>query len=410
VPIDVRSIAADELEAWVETMHVAFHSRRSAADEAEFRRDVRHQDLERTIAAFDGARMIGTYETFTAQLSLPGGECAPADAVTSVGVLPSHHRRGVLTRMITQDLHAARERGEVASILIAAEYPIYGRFGFGPATEEAAYRLKLDATRFTRAPAGSVDLVAPAQLRELAPRLFDAFRRDCPGQIDRRPYSWDTRLGLRRAPWRDADLVVGCAVYASPAGEPQGYVVYTVDGDWHQRVPQGKLEVDELVALSGDAYLALWRFCAEVDLLAEVSAGLRPLDEPLPRLLDNARAAFQQTLRSDFLWLRPLDIPRFLSGRHYATEQRLVVDVTDPIDLCNGRYLLDVGPTGATVKATTLSADLSLSVAALAALSLGGANARALATAGLIQAQPATLRSIERMFHWDRVPWCSTFF
>ena len=36
--------------------------------------------------------------------------------------------------MMSQDLAAAKERGDVVATLIAAEYPIYGRYGFGPAT------------------------------------------------------------------------------------------------------------------------------------------------------------------------------------------------------------------------------------------------------------------------------------
>ena len=36
--------------------------------------------------------------------------------------------------MIGRDLAASRDRGAVADVLIAAEYPIYGRFGYGPAT------------------------------------------------------------------------------------------------------------------------------------------------------------------------------------------------------------------------------------------------------------------------------------
>lgn len=36
--------------------------------------------------------------------------------------------------MMAHDLTAAKDRGDVVATLIAAEYPIYGRYGFGPAT------------------------------------------------------------------------------------------------------------------------------------------------------------------------------------------------------------------------------------------------------------------------------------
>src|SRR5438067_427183 len=105
---------------------------------------------------------------------------ARVDAVSAASVLPTHRRRGLLSRMLTTDLHAARERGEVASILLPAEYPIYGRFGFGPAVDRADYALDTAAAEFTRAAPGTVELVEPARLRELAPPIFDRFRRQRP--------------------------------------------------------------------------------------------------------------------------------------------------------------------------------------------------------------------------------------
>ncbi len=86
----------------------------------------------------------------------------PADAVTNVTVSPTHRRRGLLTRMMAQDLAGAKERGDVVATLIAAEYPIYGRYGFGPATWATEWtidvpRAGLDpAGRARRTAAGSI--------------------------------------------------------------------------------------------------------------------------------------------------------------------------------------------------------------------------------------------------------------
>ena len=44
--------------------------------------------------------------------------------------------------MLDQSLRAARERGDPLSILIAAEWPIYGRFGYAPAVLSADYVLR----------------------------------------------------------------------------------------------------------------------------------------------------------------------------------------------------------------------------------------------------------------------------
>lgn len=228
----VRPIRDEELEAWIETMYVAFHSSQAADEGAAYRRETRGQDYARTVAAFDDQRVVGTYESFTAELTLPGGGCVPANAVAAVTVLPSYHRRGLLTRMITTDLQQAQERGEVASILYPAEYPIYGRFGFGSAIDRAEYTLTISAAHFTRKASGSVELVEPKQLLELAPALFDRFRRTHPGQIDRRQFGWDVRLGARHSPWSGPGPATRCALYTNQHGDAEGYVLYTVNSEW----------------------------------------------------------------------------------------------------------------------------------------------------------------------------------
>jgi predicted acetyltransferase len=413
VTVEVRSIAAGELDAWVAAIHVAFHVDRSTAvaDEAAFRRDALQQDLSRTYAAVDGQHVAGTMFSFPAELALPGGTRLPADAITSATVLPTYRRRGLLTRMLTTDLRAAQDRGDAAAILVAAEFPIYSRFGFGPATEQATYTLRPAQAAFKHAATGRVDLVPAERLRDVAPPIFDQFRRGRPGQIDRSPIIWDTRLGLRQAPWSSSALPLRCATYTDLDGTVQGYLTYRVDGTWERRLPTGSLEITELVALTPDAYLGLWRYCCDVDLVRQVTAPMRSVDEPLGWLLHDARAAVEQTSRSDLLWLRPLDVPAALSARRYLSEARLVVEVADPLGLCDGRFAIEGGPDGATCHASDASADLSLGLPALGALILGGASPTLLAQAGAIEEQrPGALAVGERLFRWPLMPWCSTFF
>ena len=409
--LEVRQLRPEELSAWVANMHLVFHSSQAPDEEVAYRRDVRGMDYERSLAALDGPRVVGTYESFTAELTLPGGGCVPTDGISSVTVLPSYHRRGLLRRMITADLEAAKERGEVAAILLPAEYPIYGRFGFGQATETVTYTLSTHAARFTQAAPGQVDLVEPAKMADVAPPLFERFRRVYPGQIDRQAISWELRLGLRPFPWRPPGPTIRCALYTSPTGEPEGYVLYSVTNESHRHVPGSILEVRELIHLTPEAYLGLWRYCAEVDLIAQVKAGTRRTEEPIAWLLDNSRAALEQTERYDLLWLRPMDVERLLSARRYASPQQLVLEVADPLEISSGRFALEGGPDGATCQRTTASADITLSSTSLGAISLGGVSARMLADARLIEENtPGAVDKADALFRWPVPPWCSTFF
>ena len=407
----MRAIAPDELPTWLGVNSVAFHQNRPVDSAVAYHRERLGADTSRCLAAFDGQRMVGTYESFAADLTLPGGACVPANAVTAVAVLPTHHRRGALTGMLTHDLRAATERGEAASILLASEYPIYGRFGFGPATEAVAYRLETAHADFVDAAPGRVELVEPQQLREIAPAIFESVRRSYPGQISRRPFNWDTRLGLRATPWRPDDPPPRCAVYTSPNGQPEGYLTYDVHRESVNRNPGASLHVEELATSSPAAYLGLWRYAAEIDLLSEITVNMRLAAEPLAWLLTNPRRALQQTMRTDFLWVRPLDTARLLQTRSYAVEERVVLEVDDPLGISGGRFSLEAAPTGACCQTTSAAADLSLSMLALGAISLGGVSLQTLHAAGRIREErPGSLLRAERLFHWSTAPWCSTFF
>jgi len=409
--VRVRAIEEDELGDWVGASLTAFHGQHGAAEEVRLRREVLRQPTPRTLGAFDGTELVGTLHTFPTQLSVPGETVLQADAVTSASVLPTHRRRGILRQLLTCDLHAARARDEVASVLIAAEYPIYGRFGYGPATQHTTVTLAARAAFTNHQPLlGHVELVERQTMLELAPPLFDAFRRGCPGQISREAANWQLRLGIRPLPWL-ASPPTHFAVYRDEHGQAQGYLLYHVDGAWERRLPRATLQVDELIARTPAAYMGLWRYCSEVDLLSSVRAGLRRVDEPLPWLLDNPRADWRELERVDFLWLRLLDTPAALGARRYATEDELVLEVSDPLDVAGGRFLLHGSPHGATVHPTERSADLTLSMAALGALLLGGTSWHLLAAAGWLSEQrPGTLDRAQALFGAARAPWCSTFF
>src|SRR3954468_401565 len=91
-------------------------------------------ELDRSLGLFEDGQVLATSGIYTRTLTVPGA-LVPCAAVTWVTVAPTVRRRGVLTEMMRRqltDLHEA-EREPVAA-LWAAEYPIYGRFGYAPAT------------------------------------------------------------------------------------------------------------------------------------------------------------------------------------------------------------------------------------------------------------------------------------
>jgi predicted acetyltransferase len=165
------------------------------------------------------------------------------------------------------------------------------------------------------------------------------------------------------------------------------------------------------MALTPGATRGLWRFCCEMDLVSEVRATMRPIDDPIYWLLDDPRAAIRETRCTDYLWLLPLDVARLLGARRYSCENRLVLEVTDPRGLSGGRFALEGGPDGATCVPTSATAQLSMSMTALGTIALGGQPLHPLVEAGLIEEHsPGAAQRADLLFRWPLAPWCSTMF
>lgn len=403
----VRTIRDDEFVAWTAAVQSVFFESSPPGPAAEARRP--HTDLTRVWAAFDGDRIVGTLRSLAIELTVPGCARLAVDAVTAVTVRPTHRRRGILTRMIAADLEAAVDRDEALSILIASEYPIYGRFGYGPATEQVTWTLDSREATFRAPASGSVEQMEPAAARPIVADIFERHRRRQPGEITRRPIRWDVDLGLERPP--DLPPFKGwIAVHRDDAGEPDAYAVYTVDDAWEDRRPNATLTAVDLHALSAPAYAAIWRYLAEVDLIARVKAENRRATEPLPFLLVDGRAA-RQTLRADLLWTRLLDVERALAARTYEREGRVVIETVDPLGFASGRFALDAGDGRAACRRTTESADLTVGIDALGAAYLGGTSLRRLAHGGGIdEHRPGAIDLADGLLRTAAEPWCTTWF
>jgi predicted acetyltransferase len=188
--------------------------------------------------------------------------------------------------------------------------------------------------------------------------------------------------------------------------------MYRAEERWTKRRPDNVLHVDQLVALTPDAYAALWRFLAEVDLVTTIKAEQRPAQEALPWLLGDARAVTEPE-RGEGLWVRILDLPRALEARGYERSDRLVIEtvLTRPDgDVCE-RVELDATPDGTRAGPTTKAADLTISLGALGAAYLGGTPLRyASLASGADEHTPGALERGDALLRTLDPPWCSTFF
>lgn len=408
-PVDIES---DELGAWLAVLRTVFLQEPlddvSAA--AAHRRTVfRRQRVSATVDARD--RIVATFRSWDTTLSVPGGSVT-ADAISSVTVLPTHHRRGALTAMMTADLQGAVERGVPVAVLIASEATIYGRFGFGPSTRTAWWRVQVPAAALRPEVERhrDVELVTDAELRAVAPDVY-ARSRPC-GALDRWDDAfWDVELGLQAAPGRPY-TPHRAVVVRDGDGVVQGYARYRTKDDWANRLPNATVTVQDLHAADSQAYAALWDHLLGLDLVATVEAWGRPVDEPLPWLLTDPRRAAQVEV-NDFVWSRLLDVPAALSARRYPGRAGSVAfEVLDAQGWAAGTYRLDVGTDGVgTCVAADVAPEVSVDVAALSAAWLGDGHLPAAVLAGQVSEHaPGAVDRFAMMLRTPRAPWSCDWF
>jgi predicted acetyltransferase len=410
--LTLRRVDLDDetaLDAWLSQTALVFTS---PVEHSSVRREAMLPRLRghRLSGMYDGDRVVGTYRSWDWQLTLPGGATTTALAVSSVTVRPTHRRRGVLTRMIVPDLADAHDRGVPLAVLVASEAPIYGRFGFGPAVETATWDVDLALARMAPGVdrAGAVETVDLPGLREIAPPVFEAARR--PGATDRNPHWWDVECHLTPTPGEKRGPRAA-VVHRGPDGTPEGYAVYSWKDDWQERVCRTVVSVHDLQAVTDRAYASLWDYLVGLDLVARVRAQDRPVDEPLPWLLTDLRAA-RRTASCDLVWARLLDPAAALSARRYESPGRAVLEVTDPLGHAAGRFGLDVDDDG-TGRAAVTGDDphLTLGVDVLSSIYLGGGDLHAALTAGRVDEHvPGALDRVARLLRTTRAPWTGTWF
>jgi predicted acetyltransferase len=408
----IRTITPDEFAAFSAVPSQAFLEEWSPEARA---LDEQITEFDRTIAAFDGAAMVGTASAYSFRLTVPGS-VADAAGVSLVSVLPTHRRRGILTNMMRAQVTDARQRGEPTAILYASEPGIYGRFGYGLATWHQRLRIGRGDGRVSlgaAVPASKkidLRLAAPAEARSDLMHVFDAVLPHRPGMLARPEVWWDALLSDEPFQ-RDGMSPLRCVLAEDEAG-PRGYATYRTQSTWTDGVAAGTIRLRELIALDPAAEAALWADLLSRDLVGEVVAVGRPIDDPLLTLLVDPRRA--QPKVSDGLWVRLLDLPAAMAQRQYASAVDVVLDVLDPFLPDNaGRWRLTCGGPGdgAHCERTAAPPDLLVTVQALGASYLGGASLTQLAGAGyLTEHTPGALARLAAAMSWDPRPWCSMMF
>ena len=203
--------------------------------------------------------IAGHASAYTRELTVPGAS-VPAAHVSLVSVEPTHHRRGLLRRLMTHQLETV---DEPIAVLWASEGRIYQRFGYGMATKSAGLTVSVRevSLRAPRSAVGAVRAVLPAEARSLFPDVYERKRVDQPGLssrggqlVGRRPRRPRIRAakGSRRKRFTVFDAGRGV----------EGYAIWRAKSAWTDAGPDGETKVLELIANTPEAYASCGVSCS----------------------------------------------------------------------------------------------------------------------------------------------------
>ena len=399
--IEIRTPRPDELRAAADTVADALMFPRMNDDDWR-EREVSWADAH-SVTAWDGDRCVGHAGAFPFDTTVPGGNTLPTSGVTRVGVLTTYRRQGVLTRMMTQLLEEAKDRGNVLASLRASEAVIYERYGFGVAAEAASITLRPREAGSVQRPAeGTMRLLQRDEIMDVVPALYERCARRRVGTVSRPRYMWTRYLD---------DALTGkkpsfVAVHEDSTGTADGYVHYTTGWDEHSE--SGKGEIEDLFGADDAVERALWQYLLGVDLVVEWTAGERPIDDAVRHSLTNRRA-YKLTARWDEQWVRVIDLDVALGARTYrSTDRSVTIQVTDPmLTANNGTWRVDAYGAFRSHNEPDLQADITTVSAAY----LGGTSWRELADAGRVRARSQdAIEDADTLFAARPSPFCGTFF
>ncbi|NDK89108.1 GNAT family N-acetyltransferase [Gordonia desulfuricans] len=357
----------------------------------------------RYLGAFDGDRIVGGADSYTSDLVVPGGARVAHAAVTHVGVLPTHRRRGIVTALIERQLEDFAHRGEVVATLRASEAGIYERFGYGIASTARSLLVDTRRARLRESVVaqGSVRLADADADTELLAAVHR--RTNGVGAIER-PAGWWRLQELRRA----ADPTVHYVAVHSRDGVDEGYVIYRPrDTEAWFTSREKAIDVIDFVALTDAARFGLWRHLLDLDLVDVIHVGSAALDDPLPLALTDERAV-ELGAAHDETWLRLIDVEAALRARRFGDGPGVRIGVEDR-RLPANTAVFEI--TAGAVTRSTRAAEATVDVATLAAAYLGGTTWRRLASAGRVDVHTGdAVNRLDRLFGTGTQPYSGTTF
>ena len=374
--------------------------------------DHRGQPFRRPVGIWDDANSdkhepVATIDCWPTRLGVPGGRTVESWAISGVTVASTHAGKGMARAMLEGELRTARDLGIPMASLTVSESSLYGRYGFGAAAMAADYEFNTRRVTWKGPiPDGRVEFISLEKARDTIAELHERLVPNLIGEVD----LWPLRIGQLTGTALDEDgraKKLRAIHYLDADGATRGVAVYKLSGGDTDFMDHA-VRIEYLLTETDDAYAALWRYLLHIPLVHKVTAETRSIDEPVRWMITDWRAATVKTWEHQYL--RLIDVTTCLEGRGYLTDGEIVLDVSDDLGFAAGRWKLTVADGVGRVAEALDDANtpaLTLGIAELSAIYLGGVRAATLVAAGRATGDAVTA---DRLLAAERTPYLGIWY
>ncbi len=396
-------------EQWHDLLSCVEQSFYSGSDSS-LRESHTHLDARLSLTLTHEEQLAGGGFAMPFDMTLPGLKKAPVAGLLGVGIAPSFHGLGGLNTLICEHILRAHAAGYWASSLMASDYGIYSRYGFGESTRMHHFfgpTPELGLNEHARALAATQRIDFPMapydMLIETMCEWGKRWAEASPGAFSRNAYFWSQVLSAKRN-WQGGGVHLALSYDKESPTRIDGHATFRMlppsDGD--TMVEGWDIDIIELTALSLEAELALWQALVNRPWVRTLSWRNAPLRPRLHWHLHNPRA-LRIKEHSDWTWLRPINASALLRSRSYEVDGRCVLSLHDPLLAHNcGTYSLTHQQGKITLEHCDERPDCLLDMSTLGNLLLGGISLSELVEAGMVQWHSS--QAVTRLFDCTRAP------
>jgi predicted acetyltransferase len=384
--VEYRPLTANDLEQAVFVEATSFYNKPTPERLDQLREFF---PPEWTVGAFVEGRLVADVRTIPMARRI-NGAATGFGAVGPVACIAAYRRQGHVGRLLRLALERMREQGLALSGLFTPHDALYARYGWERSEAKNQYYMRPSDIRMRiKGAPGTIEPI----ISDDWPRL-DAIYRKYAGPRNgpiHRVEPWWRHNVLRH--WEEATGGLGdndAYVWKNAAGDDEGYLSY-----YSRAMPRTdrfvpwEVQVRDFVALSGDAYLALWQHLLTHDIATRLAVHV-PVDDPFPDLVEDPRHV--ELPRAEGPMHRVVDVERALQKRPFVGTRPVsfTMRISDPAAPWNeGVWRIDAGEGQVRVELKGGDADLELNAGTLAPLYTGFMRPEVAAGVGLLKVHRA---------------------